>query len=196
MAADENPNLWKHVGAGGDPYNRNSSMASAWEGRNGPGRHLPLKPGPAPWAGIETAMPNGNRWRAFGLFGVLLLVAACAHHHQISDDPNAGADDPANVLPARYKPEILAAMHAYLNDPTGIRDAGIAEPALKSVGNSRRFVVCLRLNARQKGTHYAGVREIAAVFLAGRFDHFVDPAKDACTGATYAPFPELQKLPR
>ncbi len=96
-------------------------------------------------------MPKGNRWRAFGLLGVLLLVAACAHHHQISDDPNAGADDPANVLPARYKPDILGAMHAYLNDPTGIRDAGIAEPALKSVGNSRRYVVCLRLNAKQNG---------------------------------------------
>jgi hypothetical protein len=171
-------------------------MASARERRNGRGGYLPLKPGPAPLAGIETEMPKGDRWPAFGLLGVLLLVAACAHHHQISDDPDAGADDPANVSPARYKPEILGAMHAYLNDPTGIRDAGIAEPALKTVGNSRRYVVCLRLNAKQKGTHYAGVREIAAVFLAGRFDHFVDPAKDACAGATYVSFPELEKLPR
>lgn len=171
-------------------------MASAREGRNGPSGDLPLKSGLTPLVGIKTAMPKGNRWRAFGLLGVLLLVAACAHHHQISDDSDAGADDPANVLPARYKPDILGAMHAYLNDPTGIRDAGIAEPALKSVGNGRRYVVCLRLNARQKGTHYAGVREIAAVFLAGRFDHFVDPAKDACAGATYVPFPELEKLPR
>jgi hypothetical protein len=140
-------------------------------------------------------MPNGNRWRVFGFLGLLLLVAACAHHH-MGDDPNAGADDPANALPAKYKSDILGAMHAYLNDPTGIRDAGIGEPALKSVGNSRRYVVCLRLNAKQNGTHYAGVREIGAVFLAGRFDHFADPAKEACAGATYVPFPELEKLPR
>ena len=141
-------------------------------------------------------MRKRNRWRAFGFLGLLLLVAACAHHHPASDDPNAGADDPVNVLPTKYRSDILGAMHAYLNDPTGIRDAGIAEPALKSVGNSRRYVVCLRLNAKQRGTHYAGVREIAAVFVAGRFDHFVDPAKEACAGATYGPFPELEKLPR
>ncbi len=143
-------------------------------------------------------MRNRNRWRACGFFGLLLLVAACAHHHQLSDDPNAGADDPANVLPAKYKykSDIIGAMHAYLNDPTGIRDAGIAEPELKSVGNSRRYLVCLRLNAKQNGMHYAGVREIGAVFVAGRFDHFVDPAKEACAGATYVPFPELEKLPR
>ena len=48
---------------------------------HGAGGDLPLKPRPAPFVGIETAMPNGNRWRAFGLLGLLLLVAACAHHH-------------------------------------------------------------------------------------------------------------------
>jgi len=141
-------------------------------------------------------MRNGNHWRTLGFLGLLLLIGACAHHNPLGEDPNAGADDPVNVLPTRYKSDILGAMHAYLNDPTGIRDAGIAEPALKSVGNSRRYVVCLRLNAKQRGTHYAGVRDIAAVFVAGRFDHFVDPAKDACTGATYTPFPELEKLSR
>jgi len=140
-------------------------------------------------------MRDGKGWRVGGLLGVMLLVAACAHH-QVSDDPNAGADDPVNVLPANYRPDILGAMHAYLNDPTGIRDAGIAEPALKTVGNSRRYVVCLRLNARQNGTHYAGVREMGAVFVAGRFDHFADLAKEACAGATYVPFPELEKLSR
>ncbi len=36
-----------------------------------------------------------------------------------------------NEYPANYKSEILSAMHAYLNDPTGIRDAAISEPALK-----------------------------------------------------------------
>ena len=41
-------------------------------------------------------------------------------------------------------------MHAYLNDPTGIRDAGISDPALKSVGNLQRYVVCLRFNAKKR----------------------------------------------
>jgi hypothetical protein len=143
-------------------------------------------------------MRDSARRRLAGLFcGAALILGACSHHHG-SDDATAGSDDPANVPPANYKPDILGAMHAYLNDPTGIHDAGIAEPALRSVGNSRRYVVCLRLNAKKNGKEkqYAGTREMAAVFVAGRFDRFADPAKEACAGATYAPFPELEKLSR
>lgn len=161
-------------------------------------------------------MRDGVRRLCAGLIlGPALILGACAHH-QSSDDPNAGRDDPANVPPVNYKPDILAAMHAYLNDPTGIRDAGIAEPALRSVGNSRRYVVCLKLNAKKNDNtkQYSGTREMAAVFVAGRFDHFVDQhdqqkearfepfadqpkeAKETCAGATYAPFPELEKLKR
>jgi len=109
--------------------------------------------------------------------------------------PRAG-DDEINVNPANYRPEILGAMHAYLNDPTGIRDAGIAEPALKSVGGNTRYVVCVRFNGKKTGNVYAGVKEIAAVFVAGRFDRFVDQAKEPCAEAAYKPFPELQKLAR
>jgi hypothetical protein len=142
-------------------------------------------------------MQDHVRWRHAGLaLALTFCLGACAHGHYLSDDPNAGADDPLNVMPTNYKPDILGAMHAYLNDPTGIRDAGIAEPALRSVGNSRRYVVCLRLNAKKVGKDYAGLREVAAVYVAGRFDHFVDPAKEACTGATYTAFPELEQLTR
>jgi len=131
------------------------------------------------------------------VLGLSLVLGGCSHHRP-GDDAVSGSDDPVNVLPARYKPDILAAMHAYLNDPTGIRDAGISEPALRSVGNSTRYVVCLRLNAKKNDDkkQYSGTREMAAVFVAGRFDHFADPAKEACAGATYAPFPELERLTR
>jgi hypothetical protein len=142
-------------------------------------------------------MRDSVRWRPFGLLlGLTLALGACAHGHHAGDDPAAGTDDPANVVPANYKPDILGAMHAYLNDPTGIREAGITEPALKSVGNSTRYVVCLRFNAKKGHKDYAGVREVAAVFVAGRFDRFVDPAKEACAGVTFAPFPELERLSR
>ena len=40
-------------------------------------------------------------------------------------------------------------MHAYLNNPTGIRDATMSTPMLKPVGNSTRYVVCLRFNGKQ-----------------------------------------------
>ena len=57
-------------------------------------------------------------------------------------------------------------------------------------------MVCVRFNGKKAGNEYAGVREIAAVFVAGRFDRFVDQAKEQCAGAVYAPFPELEKLSR
>jgi hypothetical protein len=136
------------------------------------------------------------RWRPLGaLVGVTLLLGACAHHHHQDDD---GTDE-VNTYPANYKSEILGAMHAYLNDPTGIRDPGLAEPALKPVNGTNHYVVCLRYNGKKNAKEYAGSRDIAAVFIAGRFDHFVDTpntANEICAGATYAPFPELGKLTR
>jgi len=126
----------------------------------------------------------------FGLLlSATLTLAACGHDH--ASDSDSGV----NVYPANYKSDILAAMHAYLNDPTGIRDAAISEPAFKSVGNLSRYVVCLRFTPKKSASEYAGPREVAAVFLVGRFDRFVDTPKEECAGATYAAFPELQKLP-
>jgi hypothetical protein len=119
--------------------------------------------------------------------GLLLLMTlalgGCGHNAPDSD---------INVYPANYKSDILAAMHAYLNDPTGIRDASIAEPALKS--SLSRYVVCLRFTAKKNAKEYAAPKEIAAVFLAGRFDRFIDTPKDECAGVAYTAFPELQKL--
>ena len=120
------------------------------------------------------------------LLTVTLVLSACGH---ASD-----SDSELNVYPTNYKSDILAAMHAYLKDPTGIRDAAISVPAMKSPGNLSRYVVCLRFNPKNSAGEYAGPREIAAVFLAGRLDRFIDTPKEECTGATYAAFPELQKL--
>jgi len=156
-------------------------------------------------------MQDSVRWR-FGslVLGLMLVLGACAHDAP-SPEVSTGVDAEINILPANYKHDILSAMHAYLNDPTGIRDAGIAEPALKAVANAKRYVVCLRFNGKKRGNEYAGVKEIAAVFMVGRFDHFEtsrdtsheasheasrDTSHEPCAGATYAPFSELQKLSR
>jgi hypothetical protein len=146
-------------------------------------------------AGLFTALRLGGlslaRLRLAGLGLALgLLLGACAH--------NAGdaANPELNAPPADYKHEILGAMHAYLNDPTGIRDAAIAEPALRTINNSTRYVVCLRYSAKKRGGGYAGEKEVAAVFMVGRFDRFAEKPQEACAGANYTPFPELQKLSR
>lgn len=150
----------------------------------------------------QSMQQDGVRWRIAGLIlGLTLFLAACAHNHRSSDAPGT-EDEEINSRPINYKPDILAAMHAYLNDPTGIRDAGISDPSLKAVGGAKRYVVCVRFNAKMRfdakknSTDYAGVKETAAVFVAGRFDHFAETAHELCADATYTPFPELEKLPR
>lgn len=136
------------------------------------------------------------------VLGLVLVLGGCAHGSGFGDSTPANDPD-INVLPANYKPEIVAAMHAYLSDPTGIRDAGIAEPALKTVSGNLRYIVCLRFNAKKRGTEYAGTKELSAVFVAGRFDRFAeipkgehDDERGRCAGAAYAAFPELEKLTR
>lgn len=137
-----------------------------------------------------------KRSRLVLLFGGALVLTGCSHDAR----PIVTSADEAviNTYPTNYKADILAGMHAYLNDPTHVRDAAISQPALKPVGRLTRYVVCVKFNAKKNATDYAGPREVAAVFLLGRFDDFVDSPKESkeqCAGASYAPFPELQKLP-
>ncbi len=129
------------------------------------------------------------------LIGAALVLGACAHHHRAEE---AGGDEGVNAYPTNYKADLLAGMHAFLNDPTGIRDAELSEPTLHAATMSMpaRYIACVRFNAKKTATVYQGTREVAAVFLAGRFDQFIDPPKELCSGVTYAPFPELGKLTR
>jgi hypothetical protein len=138
-------------------------------------------------------------------FGPIVAIAftlgACAHQHPPSDAAVYGSEAQINTYPANYKTDIAAAMRAYLNDPSGIRDASVSEPVLKPASTSmpERYVACLRFNAKKTATVYAGTKEIAAVFLAGRFDQFVDAPKEEqglCANTAYNPFPELEKLSR
>jgi hypothetical protein len=127
--------------------------------------------------------------RNVGLLLSLIFTLGACGHDLVPDS------DGINVYPTNYKSEILAAMHAYLNNPTGIRDAAISEPTIKSFGTVNRYVACLRFTPKKNVSEYGAPREIAAVFLGGRLDRFVDLPKTECTGVTYATFPELQNLP-
>ncbi len=154
-------------------------------------------------------MRGGGRRRLAGIIAVLtFILGGCAHN--AASDTGVPGDPDVNIVPTNYTHDIVAAMHAYLNDPTGIRDAGISEPVLKPVGGIQRYVVCVRFNGKKRGNEYAGVKEVAAVFLVGRFDHFVERPPDKpqekeqekerapvqCAGVGFVPFPELQKLTR
>lgn len=133
--------------------------------------------------------------RRAGLCLLALLLNACAGGHFGIGGGNAG-DDGIHAYPDHYKTDILAAMHAYLNDPTGIRDASISEPMLKEVGSGTRYIVCLRFDGKRDNGSYAGIKQVEAVFLAGRFDNFIDAPREPCLAAAYAPFPELENIAR
>ncbi len=136
---------------------------------------------------------NGRvRPRHVGLIIIALTLSACAGGQHKTDE------EVVNAYPTNYKTDILAAMRVYLNDPTAIRDASISEPVLKpaSLTMPSRYMLCLRFNPKKTATVYEGMREVAAVFVAGRFDQFIETPKDVCAGVTYAPFPELEKLSR
>jgi hypothetical protein len=106
------------------------------------------------------------------------------------------ADRQNTTPPISYRSDTIAFMHTYLNDPTQIRDAAVSEPALKDFDNARRYVVCVRYNARKSNGEYAGAKDSLVLFRDGRLDRIVDNARDACKDAAYQPFPELEQLKR
>jgi hypothetical protein len=91
-------------------------------------------------------------------------------------------------------------MRTYLNDPTKVRDASIAEPTMKPLGSHNQYVVCVRYNARNADGRYMGSKDGMALFDDGRFDRMIDQfnAKviNQCADADYKPFPELEALKR
>ena len=90
----------------------------------------------------------------------------------------------------------LAVVARQASGSTARQAAAIAEPALRTINNTTRYIVCVRFNAKKRGGGYAGEKEVAAVFMVGRFDRFVEKPQEACIDANYAPFPEMQKLSR
>ena len=104
-----------------------------------------------------------------------------------------------NVFPQSYKADLLAFLRTYLNDPSHIRNAGVTQPALMEVGPGKRYVACVRYNARDDKGHYEGAKIGAATYVSGKLDRFIDPgprAKAMCKDVAFAPFPELARLTR
>jgi hypothetical protein len=125
-----------------------------------------------------------------------LLLAACAGDGQNSityTDDRGVANQP---YPTNYRPELLAFMKTYLNNPVGVKEAAMAEPVQRTVGGRLRYVVCLRYNAKDTGGSYLGLRERAILYVDARLDRIVEDASEVCAAAAYAPFPDLEKMTR
>jgi hypothetical protein len=75
-----------------------------------------------------------------------------------------------------------------LTDRADFRGALIAEPAMKPVGASQHYVVCLRFNGHNQR------KDKAIVYLDGQVTQFVDSKPEQCGGAVFAPFQTLDDI--
>jgi hypothetical protein len=134
-------------------------------------------------------------------FAAILLLpialAACASSDEgksISYTDDRGvANQP---YPNNYRTELLSFMKTYLNNPVGVHDGAMADPVQRTVGGRLRYVSCLRFSPRESDGSYREPRERAVIYVDGRLDRVAENASDACAGAVYAPFPELEKMTR
>lgn len=124
-----------------------------------------------------------------------LALAACV---SMGDDMSdaAGSGLAVQPYPTNYRADLLAFMRTYLNDPRSVRGAMVAEPVERTVGGKQRYIACLRYTAAGQGDGYNGGGDRAALYLDGRMDRLIEKARELCAGATYAPFPEMEKLTR
>jgi len=136
------------------------------------------------------------RWLA--LFAAV-AVGGCATEVGPSQAELKAQWEAQNVYPGGYKQDLLAFLRTYINDPTQIRAAAVAQPQRKTVGPGERYVVCVRYNARNTDGRYSGPKDGAATYVSGKLDRFFDvpsEVRELCKDAAYAPFPELEKLTR
>ncbi len=99
-------------------------------------------------------------------------------------------------FPTNYKTDLLAFLRTYLNNPVGVRDASMAQPVQRTVGGRLRYVSCVRFTAKDMDGKYLAPKEIAVSYVDMRLDRVVEDTAAACAGATYAPFPEMEKMAR
>jgi hypothetical protein len=91
----------------------------------------------------------------------------------------------ANAFPANYRTEIVTFLRQSLTNRADFRGALIAEPAMKPIGDSQHYVVCMQFGSRGQMTTKVGV------FLSGVMTQFIDATPGQCEGAAYQPFKEL-----
>ncbi|WP_445488962.1 hypothetical protein [Rhodopseudomonas sp. RCAM05734] len=102
----------------------------------------------------------------------------------------------AQPVPKNARADLLSFFRTYINNPVGVRDAALAEPVQRTVGGRLRYVGCVRYTARDMDGKYQAPQERGVMFVDGRLDRVIENSSDACAGATFQPFPELQAMTR
>jgi hypothetical protein len=116
--------------------------------------------------------------------GMILIMAAGALAGCSNKNQQTAAIDP-NAMPTNYRTALVAFLRQSLTNRADFRGAMISEPALKPIGGSQHYTVCIQFNARSL------LKTKAAVYLAGQMTQFVDATPEQCADASYQPFKEL-----
>lgn len=124
----------------------------------------------------------------------VLILAGCAAPGDDGLSYAASRSATNQPFPANYRPELIAFLKTYLNDPGSVRQASVATPVQRPVRGRELYVACLRYNMRGPDGRFTGVKERAVLYIGGRLDRMLEEPDDLCAGAVYAPFPELEKL--
>lgn len=138
----------------------------------------------------------GRPARCLAILLLPLALAACFGGDDGGSTSFLEDSSAAQPYPADYRPQVVAFMHTYLDNPVGVRDAVMADPVQRTVAGNARYVSCLRFSAQQSDGTYRAPRRYAVLFVNGRLDRALKHADDVCAGVNYAPFPELEKMSR
>jgi hypothetical protein len=118
-------------------------------------------------------------------------LAACHYEPKVEEN--------ALPRPEEYKEYFEDYVRNERTDPTGIRDASISTPALRTVApNTVRYVICVKYTAKDNSDtrRYDQPKALAAIFYDRRVTQYTGATPELCGQAVYQPFPELQRLCR
>jgi hypothetical protein len=121
---------------------------------------------------------------AIGRTGIAVLLTAVSIAG-CSGTPKPGPITDPNLFPADYKDQIATYLTTTLTERADFHTSLIAPPALKPVGPSQHYVVCVQLNGFNQH------KDKAVIYLNGFINQYVDATPEQCAGAAYVPFKEL-----
>ena len=86
-------------------------------------------------------------------------------------------------------------MRTYLNNPTKVKDAYIAEPVLRPVGGKFRITspACVTIRGIPR-TSTRAIKPVWRFFLGGKLSQFVPGTPEMCGGLAYMRYPEIESM--
>jgi len=91
-----------------------------------------------------------------------------------------------NAYPANYRTQIATFLRQSLVNRSDFRGASISPPTLQPVGDSQRYIVCVKFSPN------SSIKPKVAIYFAGMISQFIDATPAQCDNAAYQPFTELQ----